>query len=109
MLRAAKQCQRLSVRESVTKRKRYSFIYLFIFISIDPSSETVILCDKQTFVLDFGIKLKLPCLGIQVYFNVSIFFTLYRLYCFLQVLIALFTFLELHVVPNVSVSFLVCF
>lgn len=85
-----------------------SVIYLFIF-----SSVSILLwrqsyyVNKQTFILDFGLK-NYQVLRNQVYFNIPIFLLYYRLYCFLQVLIALLIFLELSVVvPNVRVSFLV--
>ena len=62
-----------SARESVTKRKRYLFI--FFFISIDPSLETVILCKQTNIYSGFWIK-KLPSSSKSGLFQYPNFFTL---------------------------------
>ena len=55
-----------SVRENVTKRKRYLFIYFFSSVSLLPWRQSYYV-NKQTFILDFGFK-NYQVLRNQVYF-----------------------------------------
>ena len=55
-----------SVRESVTKRKRYLFIYFFSSVSLLRWRQLYYV-NKQTFILDFGFK-NYQVLRNQVYF-----------------------------------------